>query len=206
MVNANRLEPLSRCFGWDRGTPIDRYYIEKFLKENQASIRGAVLEFGDDRYTRQFWDIDITSSAILNSNGRLTHDIEFPERFERDQYDCVICTQVLYAVFNFASALETLNKILRPKGTLLLTTTVISQAIRDGGEEWGDYWRFTAAALQRLCFIVFPDAEIKVTRYGNLTAAVNFLTGRTVEEMHSELLEETDPDYELLVAARVTKR
>ena len=27
--------PVSRVFGYDRGVPIDRYYIEKFLEENK---------------------------------------------------------------------------------------------------------------------------------------------------------------------------
>jgi hypothetical protein len=32
-----------REFGTDRGVPIDRYYIEKFLDDNAAYVRGHVL-------------------------------------------------------------------------------------------------------------------------------------------------------------------
>lgn len=35
-----RTEPISRKFGFDRGCPIDRYYIDSFLKQNQNLITG----------------------------------------------------------------------------------------------------------------------------------------------------------------------
>src|SRR6185503_10982321 len=50
--NLRRLTPISRVFGFDRGTPVDRYYIENFLADNASDIRGRVLEVGDDSYTR----------------------------------------------------------------------------------------------------------------------------------------------------------
>lgn len=40
--------------GYDRGTPIERYYIERFLSEHAQRIRGSVLEVKDARYTRRF--------------------------------------------------------------------------------------------------------------------------------------------------------
>ena len=39
--------PLSRDWGWDRGTPIDRYYIARFLEANGKDISGRVLEIKD---------------------------------------------------------------------------------------------------------------------------------------------------------------
>ena len=45
---------LSRDFGFDRGTPIDRYYIESFLSTHASDIRGHVLEVADNTYTRRF--------------------------------------------------------------------------------------------------------------------------------------------------------
>ena len=49
-----RLTPISRYFGFDRGLPVDRYYIERFLARNASEIAGRVLEVGDDGYTRRF--------------------------------------------------------------------------------------------------------------------------------------------------------
>ena len=60
-----RVTPLSREFGYDRGLPIDRYYIERFLATHIADIHGHVLEVEDDIYTRQFGGERMT---IRNAN------------------------------------------------------------------------------------------------------------------------------------------
>ena len=49
-----RARPVSEMWGYDRGTPVDRYYIEAFLREQRALIRGDVLEMQDSGYTDQF--------------------------------------------------------------------------------------------------------------------------------------------------------
>src|SRR5215210_988934 len=61
-----RLEPLTRSFGYDRGQPIDRYYIEKFLSQYAGDISGRVVEIGDDRYTRQFGGERVIISDVLD--------------------------------------------------------------------------------------------------------------------------------------------
>jgi len=38
------IKPVSTLFGFDRGTPIDRYYVEGFLKKKTDLIKGRVLE------------------------------------------------------------------------------------------------------------------------------------------------------------------
>ena len=43
-----RLIPISRLWGFDRGLPIDRFYIERFLSRHHQDIRGNVLEVGAD--------------------------------------------------------------------------------------------------------------------------------------------------------------
>ena len=60
-----RLQPLSRVWGFDRGLPIDRYYIERFLAANARSIRGRILEVADDHYTRRFGH-GVLASDVLN--------------------------------------------------------------------------------------------------------------------------------------------
>ena len=48
-----RTTPISDIFGFDRGRPIDRHYIESFLSRNVADVHGHVLEFADSEYTRR---------------------------------------------------------------------------------------------------------------------------------------------------------
>ncbi len=50
----NRINPFSEKFGYDRGGPIDRYYIEHFLNEYSSTIKGRVLEIGDNAYTLKY--------------------------------------------------------------------------------------------------------------------------------------------------------
>ena len=60
-----RVTPLSTQFGFDRGGPIDRYYIEKFLSLNAHSIRGRALEVGDNEYTTRYGGSKISASDIV---------------------------------------------------------------------------------------------------------------------------------------------
>ena len=54
MGHLRQLTPISYEFGYDRGQPVDRYYIENFLSRHADDIRGRVLEIGDNHYTRTF--------------------------------------------------------------------------------------------------------------------------------------------------------
>ena len=58
--------PFSRAWGFHRGEPIDRYYIEKFMSEHRDSIAGACLEIGDTRYIDQFKNDAIQSIDVLH--------------------------------------------------------------------------------------------------------------------------------------------
>mgnify|MGYP006177328061 CR=1 FL=1 len=42
--NLRRLEPFDPEYGFGRGTPIDRVYIDEFLSEQAMVVRGEVLE------------------------------------------------------------------------------------------------------------------------------------------------------------------
>src|SRR3954471_10412782 len=47
-------EPVSTQFGLDRGRPVDRFYIERFLEQNKELIRGRVLEVQERTYIDWF--------------------------------------------------------------------------------------------------------------------------------------------------------
>jgi hypothetical protein len=49
-----RTSSISRLYGADRGTAIDRCYVEDFLARHANDIRGVVLEIQDDAYTKRF--------------------------------------------------------------------------------------------------------------------------------------------------------
>jgi len=194
-----RPTPVSRCFAMDRGTPIDRYYIEKFLSRHASLIAGDVMEIGGAEYIRKFAR-DPRSVAVLhatsgNPQATLVADLTEPDTLPAARIDCLICTQTLNFIFDVGRAIEGMAKLLRPGGVALVTVAGISQISRYDMSRWGDYWRFTDAALRRLFAAQF-DAHIEI--YGNVAAAVAFLQGVSVEDLPARaILDETDPDYQL---------
>src|SRR5829696_5733833 len=63
-----RTAPFSRKWGYDRGTPIDRVYIEEFLARHADDVRGACLEVMNARYTDRFGGARVTRSDVLDIN------------------------------------------------------------------------------------------------------------------------------------------
>ena len=62
------LIPSSKRFGNEKGEPIDRYYIEKFISENAQYLSGTVMEIAEQKYTKMFGQ-HIEQSLILHVNG-----------------------------------------------------------------------------------------------------------------------------------------
>src|SRR5688500_19854349 len=61
-----RTTPFCANYGFSRGDPVDRYYIEGFLALHAADIKGSVLEIGDSTYTKKFGGSRVTDSAVLH--------------------------------------------------------------------------------------------------------------------------------------------
>src|SRR5829696_1913433 len=61
----HRQRPLSDNWGFDRGTPVDRYYINKFLDKYRSDITGRVLEVKDSGYTDRYGS-NLTGSDVLD--------------------------------------------------------------------------------------------------------------------------------------------
>lgn len=205
-----RLTPISRQFGFDRGTPIDRYYIDRFLSLYQADIRGRVLEVGDNEYTRRFGGERVHRSDILhvkagNPKATFVGDITNAPQIPSDTFDCVLFLQTLHLIYDVRAALSTLSRILKPGGILLATFPGISQKSTD---EWGEYWQWglTTSSARTLLGEIFPGASVSVHAYGNVLAATSFLHGIVVEELTPAELDFFDPCYEMLIGVRAVKQ
>ena len=206
-----RVTPISDTFGYDRGLPIDRYYIERFLQEHSGTIRGNVLEVGDSTYTTQFGRdeaverVDILDVREDNPRATIVGDLTEPERFRADAFDCVICTQTLPYIYDVQTAVRTLHRILRPGGTVLATVTSVSRVWTKGDRLYGDYWRFTSRSSRLLFEQVFDSEQVTVTSYGNVLAAASFLYGLATSELRPEELDYNDPDVPLLIGIKARK-
>jgi SAM-dependent methyltransferase len=206
----DRVEPVSTQFGFDRGKPIDRYYIENFLIQNTKDIRGRVLEVGDSTYTKRFGGDKVEQSDILhaiegNSSATIVADLTRADNIPINTFDCIILTQTLQFVYDLSAAVNHLHRILKPNGVLLITVPGISQISRYDMDRWGDFWRFTTLSVQHLFNEKFSHENIEVKTYGNVLAATAFLYGLAVEDLKSEQLDYHDPDYQMLITVRAVK-
>jgi SAM-dependent methyltransferase len=205
-----RLEPIDAQFGYSWGQCIDRYYIEKFLEQYKSEIQGAVLEVDDNSYTTRFGGKQVSRSDILhytNDNPRATivADLTDASQIPSNSFDCIILTQTLQFIYDLRAAVNTLHRILKPGGTLLLTCHGTSQISQYDMQHWGEYWRLTSLSARKLFAEVFPEPSITVQTYGNVLSATAFLHGLTAHELRREELDYHDRHYEVIVAVRVAK-
>lgn len=206
-----RLAPLDRDFGFKRGKPIDRHYIEHFLAQHSDVIQGRVLEIGDDKYTRRFGGDRVALRDVLhveegNPRATIIGDLAVGEGIPSDVFDCVILCQTLHLIYDFRAALVTLHRSLKPGGVALITVPGISQVAT--WNEWGRtwHWAFTVLSLQRSLEEVFEGGRVQVESHGNVLSATAFLYGLATEELARRELAFLDPDYPVIVAGRAQKR
>jgi glycosyltransferase involved in cell wall biosynthesis len=202
--------PISLNFGWDRGTPIDRYYIENFLHTHAIDIIGRVLEIADDAYSSRFGGSRITRQDILHLNAgspkaTLVGDLTQPGVLPEDAFDCIVITQTLHLIFDMPLAARRLHSALRSGGVLLLTVPGITPIDRG---EWGNswYWSLTPIALTRLFEPLFGKSALTVEAHGNVFSATAFLQGLAIEEIEQSKLDIYDSAYPVIVALRAVKQ
>jgi SAM-dependent methyltransferase len=202
-----RRSPLSVEYGFDRGTPIDRHYIEQFLETHRGDIRGNVLEIGSDLYSRRF-GANILKQDVLRFPGddkaTIVGDLTDPATLPSGVFDCIIATQTLHLIFDMGAAIAQLHRALKLGGVLLITVPGISPVI---GGEWQDswYWSLTEAALRKLLSGPFDATDVTLNTSGNLFAATAFLHGACVEEVDRDKLGPFDEAYPVTVAARARR-
>jgi glycosyltransferase involved in cell wall biosynthesis len=204
-----RLEPFSRDFGYDRGTPVDRYYIERFLSAHSVDIRERVLEIGDNNYTRRFGGARVSISDVLNfypgdTTTTIVSDLTTGAGIPDEAFDCLIVTQTLHLLWDMQAAVRTLYRILKPGGILLLTVPGTISQLEQGQWRSTWYWGLGMLAVERLFGSVFGPS-VQVTSHGNVLASIAFLHGIAAEELEVAELDHRDALYPLLMTVRAVK-
>lgn len=203
----SRVKPVSRSFGYDRGTPVDRFYIENFLSRSSGDIKGRVLEVGEETYSTRFGS-EITKQDVLHIHehpaATIVADLTEPEALPEQAFDCIVITQTLQFIYDIQSATRQLHRALRPGGVVLATVPGISSR---GGGEWADSWcwSLTDLSARELFGRFFPSDAIETSVFGNVFAATCFLQGLALEEVDRELLEHVDASYPVIVAVRARR-
>jgi glycosyltransferase involved in cell wall biosynthesis len=214
-----RSSPISSNWGWDRGLPVDRRFIENYLEQHIESLQGRLLEVGDDRYSRRFGGdrverLDILHVSEGNPQATLVGDLATADHLPSDEFDCIVLTQTLQYVYDLPAAMRTLHRILKPGGVLLATVPGISRTEQEKDaprleepERWKEarYWSFTPTAVARLAAEAFSPAQFEVETYGNVWGATAFLHGLAAEELPREALEVQDPAFPVLITLTARK-
>ncbi|MBE2317959.1 methyltransferase domain-containing protein [Solirubrobacter sp. CPCC 204708] len=211
-----RLAPFSRDYGFDRGTPVDRHYIQAFLSRyatfagyGTGDVRGVTLEVGGDEYARAYGGsierLDVLHATADNPQATIVGDLATGDGLRPGVYDCVICTQTLQSIYDVRAAVATLHDILKPGGVVLVTVPGIAGAVVPDRHLWGDFWRFTRGSLRRLFEASFPAENVEVEGFGNLLTATAYLHGLSAEELSAGQRDSHDPRYELLLAVRARR-
>ncbi len=204
-----RVRPLDPDWGYSRGTPVDRVYIERFLEGNALDVQGAVLEVQESDYTKRFGGGRVTRSDVVdfapgNSRANIVADLRGAPSIPDARYDCIILTQTAHVIDDVRAVLAECHRILKPGGVLLATFPVTSRVCLEYGRE-GDFWRLTEAGARLIAAEVFGAAHVETASYGNVLTSTAFLYGVAAHELRPEELDAGDPYYALLVGLRAVK-
>lgn len=212
IIDCLPLHPLDDAYGMNRGTPVDRYYIEQFLESQKEWIHGTVMEIGDRAYTLKFGGDRVADSIVLHvdqavpENHQIKGNFATGEGLKEESVDCLICTQTLPFIYDIHSAVNHMMRILRRGGTILMTVGGISQIIQYEKIHYGHFWSFTDQSLKRI-FEENPEVDsVEIFTYGNVKTAAAFLYGISFEELSRTDLEPCDPSYQLIIGAVVRKK
>lgn len=202
-----RARPLSDHWGFDRGTPVDRVYIERFLATHAADVRGRALEVMSADYVRRFGGARVTRADVLdvdpaNPHATVVADLAAADAVPGGRFDCFVLTQTLQLVYDVHAAVRHAHRLLAPGGVLLATVPAVSRVATGAAP---DYWRLTAPACERLFGDAFGAGRVAVRAHGNVLTAVAFLAGIAGEELAPGDFETDDPDFPVLVTVRAVK-
>jgi hypothetical protein len=196
--NLRRTAPFSSKFGFERGTPIDRYYLHEFLSRHRGVISGDVLEVQTASYTMRFGQsvtradtFDIAPEFKPTYRCDISHCEEIiPSR----AYDCLLLPNALPHFRELDLALGNLARIVRPGGAILASAAGLLPLTGDVP----DYWRFSPAGWREKLSAAWPGATIEIAGHGNCLSAIGAQLGLALEELTEAELDVHDPRFPLL--------
>lgn len=130
-----------------------RLQIEKWILDRSLAIMGSgvpsfmrAIDFGVIQ--RRAWQDERYVTAGVSGKEDVKIDLCHGTTVHRESFDLVICSEVLEHVEDPHAASRTLRDLLRPDGTLLITSPFLwpDHATVD----YPDYWRFTEGAWRLL--------------------------------------------------------
>ena len=204
--NLRRLQPFSTDFGFDRGTPIDRFYLNRFFDLHRQAITGDVLEIQTPMYTRIFGhDVRTEHAVDINPASKATYVCDLARSdgiIPTDRYDCFLLPNTLCVLRDIDGCLHHALRVVKPGGVILATTAAFVPLTPDDP----DYWHLSADGWREVVARVWTGLDVEVEAHGNCLAAVAAMMQLAVEELSDSELEKHDPRYPVLVTIKCVKR
>ena len=213
MARLRRLTPLHH--GRLRGTPVVRYYWERFLEERRDAFRGAGLEIGTVE-TLERMDAGLTSRDALDVSRHgpdvtVVADLSRADSLPAEAYDCLVVPFTFQFIYDVEAALYHAVRILRPGGRLLANFPCTDYYFPAGLEMFTGrpiylhHW-FTPLAVENLLRRVgLVSGDFTVEVYGNLLARVAYEMNVPAEELTARELAHRDPGHPLLICVDVRR-
>lgn len=205
-----KTEPISKQFGTERGTPIDRYYIGEFLAECKEYICGDVLEIEDSTYTYEYGGERVKNAIVMDVSSEAGQvdfiaNLETGEGIKESIADCFILTQTLMYIFDIKTAAKNIAKLLKQNGVALITCSGISQNSRRCMDNYGCYFNFNKDVFVKMFENEANMKVIKAGSYGNVKTVSAHINGVCCEDLDEKDFIPNDKYYPLIVYAVVRK-
>lgn len=200
------MRPASRTFGYERGQPIHRYYVQRFFERHAERIRGRCLEFHDPGYVTTFGGtrpsrIDVLDLTAENPHATIVADMTKPNDVPSGAFDCIVCVHVLHLVYEADVFTRELRRLLAPGGALLLAVPGTSMI----DPNWTEFRRWTGLGVQTLLGQFFAPSDIVVETYGNSLAAAAEMRGLAADEIAPWELNARDDLFQVEVCGLAVK-
>ena len=208
-VIASPNKVISEDWGYRRGTPIGRFYINKFLTTYHHIIVGDIMEVGDSSYSMKYSVKSkvksYTAIHVEGAEGCRKANLETGEGLYSEEFDTMIITQTLAYIYDLKSVVENVYKSLKKGGHCLITVTDIGHMGKNEMEKYGTYWGFHKGGCKKLFADVFGEENVIVETYGNIKTVVAQLYGLAAEDLEKECFDEHDELYPQIIGIVVHK-
>jgi hypothetical protein len=203
--NLRRTEPLSDQFGFDRGTPIDRFYLHRFLEAERNTITGDVLEIQVPSHAHRFGHnlkrVDTLDISPEFSPTYLCDLADADRVVAADSYDCFLLPNTLQHLVHLEKALTQALRIVRSGGVILASAANLVRLTSPAD----DFWRLTAAGWQLVTSRVWSGCAIDVRAHGNCLAVAAAAYGLALEELSAAELAVDDDRFPVLTTIKCVK-
>ncbi len=187
-----RQQPFCPQFGNLRGSPVDRYYLEKFIQEIRSEVKGITLEIGGNEANQeQYKFTNVKFYLTMDLQGEdldIVGDAHDPGAVDEASLDTVVLFNVLEHCERPWQVVDNIYRWLKPDGQVFCMVPNAQRVHRVPQ----DYWRIFPDALDSL-FARFPRRKLYV--YGNPLTTLAAYYGIAVEELSREELDYYHENY-----------